>query len=121
MKYGRDTNNNKLKTLYQMYKIQRPEKTGIKLMQAYVGERIEEKIERIVNNNEPITDGAPLVYTERKDGVKPEMDIRTDRWDLALDAMTYGAKSHIAKREAKIVEMNKKDGEPKSTGDDSVK
>ena len=32
----------------------------------YEGETIETKVERVVSNNEPITDGAPLLYTERK-------------------------------------------------------
>ena len=53
----------------------------------YEGETIETKVNRIVNNGEPITDGAPIIYTERKDGVLPEYDIRTDRWDITIDAM----------------------------------
>ena len=39
--------------------------------------QIEEKVRRIVNNNEPITDGAPIIFTEKKDGVLPEYNIRT--------------------------------------------
>ena len=31
------------------------------------GETIEMKIERTTVNKEPITDGAPLIYTERKE------------------------------------------------------
>lgn len=59
----------------------------IRTVQCYVGESIEEKVRRIVNNNEPIEDTAPLIYTERKDGVRPEFNIRTDKWDIALEAM----------------------------------
>ena len=55
--------------------------------QSYEGESIETKVERIVTNNEPISDGAPLIYTERKEGVLPQYDIRTDRWDIAVEAM----------------------------------
>ena len=44
----------------------------------YEGETIEQKVNSIVNNNEPITDGSPIIFTERKDGVLPEYDIRTD-------------------------------------------
>ena len=51
------------------------------------GESIEAKVCRIVNNGEPISDGAPLIYTERKDGVKEEYNIRTDRFDIALNAV----------------------------------
>ena len=63
------------------------------------GESIEAKVCRIVNNGEPISDGAPLIYTERKDGVKEEYNIRTDRFDIALNAMDYVTKSNRAKRD----------------------
>ena len=63
------------------------------------GESIENKVCRIVNNGEPISDGAPLIYTERKDGVKEEYNIRTDRFDIALNAMDYVTKSNRAKRD----------------------
>ena len=33
------------------------------------GERLECKIERMTENNEPIGETAPLIYTPRKDGV----------------------------------------------------
>lgn len=61
-----------------------------------------------MDQNEPITDGAELIFTERKDGILPEYNPRTDKWDIALDAMTTVAKTNIAKREAKIVEMKPK-------------
>ena len=51
------------------------------------GERIELKIDRMTQNNEPIGDSAPIIYTQRKDGVIAAYDIRTDKWDIALDAM----------------------------------
>lgn len=51
------------------------------------GERLELKIDRMTQNNEPIGDSVPLIYTPRKDGVIAAYDIRTDKWDIALDAM----------------------------------
>ena len=69
----------------------------------------------IVNNGEPITDGAPIIYTERKDGVLPEYDIRTDRWDIAIDAMDKINMNRFAKRENKVDVKDvpeKKDGSP---------
>lgn len=63
------------------------------------GETIENKIERITTQKEPITDGAPLIYTDRKDGVLPGYDIRTDRMEVALDAMTTVAKTRVMQRE----------------------
>lgn len=95
-------------------------KNKIKVNQSYLGETIEQKINRIVNNKEPITDGAPNIYTERRDGVMPEYDIRTDRFEIAVEAMNAVNKTHKAKREeraAKIIEMSKKtEGETGTTG-----
>ena len=65
------------------------------------GETIESKIERIVNNNAPITDGAPTIYTERKSGVVAAYNIRTDRWEVATEAMDKVSGSIQAKRDAK--------------------
>jgi hypothetical protein len=75
--------------------------TSIKRNESYQGERIEQKIERIITNKEPIKDGAPLIYTERIKGVQPDYDIRTDRFDVAVEAMDYVTKSHLAKRDAR--------------------
>lgn len=72
------------------------------------GETIEQKIERIVNNNDAITDGAPIVYMERKDGVQAQFDIRTDRFDTALDAMDVVAKTKLAQRDQRQKEKSDK-------------
>lgn len=61
------------------------------------GECIEEKIRRVTQNGEPISDGAPIIFTEKKDGVLPQFDIRTDRWDIALMAMDAVNKAKTAK------------------------
>ena len=58
-------------------------------------------MERIINNKEPIKDGAPIIYTERKHGVAPQYNIRTDRFEIALDAADSIAKSYMARRENK--------------------
>jgi hypothetical protein len=87
-----------------MYKQNRTTPTTLKVNQTYEGERIEEKIQRIVNNKEPITDGAPIIYTERKEGVQPQYNIRTDRWEVAIDAMDKVSKSYKAKRDMGIGE-----------------
>lgn len=108
-----------------MYKQNRVRKTSIVRNESQEGETLETKIERIVNNKEPITDGAPTIYTERKDGVQPGYDIRTDRFDVAVEAMDKVQKSHISKRAGRIKAETEKlneaqkggsgDGEPKST------
>lgn len=55
--------------------------------ETFEAESIEEKVRRIVEEDEPIEDGAPIIYTELKDGVRPEFNIRTDKWQIAIDAM----------------------------------
>lgn len=61
------------------------------------GEFIEDKVRRITENNEPISDGAPLIYTPKEDGVIAAYNIRTDRWEIAQDAMNTKYKAEIAK------------------------
>ena len=40
--------------------------SGIKKIDAYEGETIENKVRRITENKEPIKDAAPLTYTQKK-------------------------------------------------------
>lgn len=87
-----------------MYAQNKMQKTSLKVNNGYQGETIEHKIDRILNNKEPISDGAPLIYTDRKDGVKPEYNIRTDRFEIAIEAMDKVSRSHQAKRQQTIGE-----------------
>lgn len=84
-----------------MYKKPIYKSTSLDINQSIEGETIEQKIERITTNKEPIKDGAPIIYTDRKDGVLPGYNIRTDRFEVALDAMDKISKTHRAKRENK--------------------
>lgn len=97
-----------------MYNKTKQHKTKININKSYIGESIEQKIRRIVNNKEPIKDGAPLIYTDRKDGTKAQYDIRTDRFEIAVDAMDKVTKTEIARREErqkrKTVGEEAKDG-----------
>ena len=47
----------------------------------------------------PVTISTPLIYTERKEGVIPAYDVRTDRFEIAIEAMGKVVKSNVAKRE----------------------
>ena len=49
-------------------------------------ESIEQMIRRITKSGEPIPENVPPIYTEKKDGIIPDYDIRTDRFNIALDA-----------------------------------
>lgn len=75
------------------------DKEEIQSVECYEAESIEQKVRRVLDENEPITDGAPLIYTPLKEGVKPEYNIRTDRWQVAIEAMdkvsTYEASKYL--------------------------
>jgi len=90
-----------------MYKSKKPNRTTINRNTSYHGETLEKKINRIVNNKEPIKDGAPIIYTDRKDGVQPQYDIRTDRFELAVDAMDKVNKDKLAQRDKRAVDREK--------------
>ena len=77
--------------------IKKSHEVGFKPLEIFEGETIEKKCARIVENNEPISDGAPLVYTEKKKGVLPEYNIRTDKWEIAQEAMDKVNREKIAK------------------------
>ncbi len=87
-----------------MYKVPEFIKSRMSSVDVLEGETIERKIERIVSNKEPITDGAPEIFTERSEGVISAYNIRTDRWEIAVDAMDAIDRNIVAKREAKAKE-----------------
>lgn len=55
-----------------------------------------------------------LMYSERKDGVLPEFDIRTDKWEVAQKASSVASKSEIAKRGGSKPEAEEGEGRPSS-------
>lgn len=68
----------------------------------YQAEPREVKLRKIISgeaNN--MEDGVfPTIYTEKKDGVQPEFDIRTDRFEVAINAIdkiNQSAANQIAK------------------------
>lgn len=79
------------------------------------GERLECKIERMTENNEPIGETAPLIYTPRKDGVIAAYDVRTDKWDIALDAM-----SKVNKTRGQIVKLGGMDEAKRAVADGTI-
>ena len=55
----------------------------------YQAEPREVKLRKIISGeSSSMEDGVfPTIYTEKKDGVLPEYDIRTDRFEIAIDAI----------------------------------
>lgn len=72
----------------------------------YQADYLEQKIEKLISNKEPIGKDVPLRYTERKEGIVKDYDIRTDRFEVARDAMEKVHKTKIAKRD-NIIDFEK--------------
>lgn len=102
----------------KVYKPKRPTKSRLKSVEKVEGESIETKCARLVSNKEPIKDGAPLIYTEKKEGIIQAYNIRADRWEIATDAMDLVAKSNIAKSEGRV--PPKDEGTEESGGPESI-
>lgn len=82
------------------------------------GERIETKVARIMQMNEPITDGAPIIETPEEEGVIPLYDVRADAWEIALDELTQVHINGANDYAKKIAEINKNvQGGGTETGD----
>lgn len=77
-------------------------KSQIKRECVQIGESIEEMIRRCTESNEPIDSTAPMIYTEEADGVLPQYDPRTDRFEVALDAVDKYNKTLAAESKEKV-------------------
>lgn len=102
-----------------MKRVSRPKISPVLKTEVYEGESIENKVRRIVDNKEPISDGAPIVYTEKKDGVLPQYDIRTDRWDMAIMAMDAVNRAKIARSDGSWNPDERSKNDKKAEGDDA--
>lgn len=97
-------------------------KTSLRVYEVTEGEMIEQRIERMLNNKEPMPiEGSERMYQTRAEGIHPMTDPRTDRFDQALTMTENVAKQRIAKREAIVKDINGKtesaDGQSSSSGD----
>lgn len=84
----------------------------LKINNSYEGKSIEKQLQAMMAGEAIETKGKSMIYTEKKEGVLPETDIRSDRFKLAQDAVDYVNKTNIAKRD----ELNKKEQEGKKEG-----
>lgn len=91
-----------IKKSKEMYKKRNPKTSTLKGRPSLEGESIEAKMRRVMNNKEPIQDGAPLVFTDREEGVLPSMDIRTDKFEQAMDYTDSMTKTHLTKRDERL-------------------
>lgn len=72
---------------------------GMDINKSYQGESIEMQMRKVSESGEPIESTSPEIFTKRDSGVEPQYDIRTDKWDIAMEAMDKVTKTQIAKRE----------------------
>ena len=78
------------------------DKTRIICNESVEGKSIEKELEKIMTQGVGIDNSAPLTYTERKDGVLPQYNIRTDRFEIAQNAMDKVSGTYKAMREERI-------------------
>ena len=106
---------NKIKNKKMGYVKRKSGLSRLTSVKTFEGEPIEWKLERATSNGEPISDGAPEIYTERKDGIISAYNIRTDRWEIAAEAMDKVSGSIQAKRDSKAKIKKEKVEEVKET------
>lgn len=82
-----------------MIKMEIKHDTKLRVNTSYEAKTLEDTMEELTTLKQPVEATSPIIYTDRKDGVRPEYDIRTDRWEIAQEAMDYVSKTKIAKRE----------------------
>lgn len=85
----------------------------------YEAEPREVKLRKIISGeSNDMEDGVfPTIYTEKKDGVQPEYDIRTDRFEVAIDAIdkiNQSIANQIAKSKGKTEAGKDPETEPKT-------
>lgn len=80
------------------------------------GESIEKKIDRMTQTQEPIGETAPIVYTTKTEGIIPAYDIRTDKWEIAQDAM-----SKVNNKRSEISKLGGMEAYKKAIADGVVK
>lgn len=106
-----------------MYKKNKMESTSIERVGTTQGEHLETKVKRMFEGKETPKDGAPLTYTARSEGVGAAFNMRSDRFDIAIQVTDYISRSNTAARDKIIADKRlaeRKDAlENPETGDSS--
>lgn len=90
-----------------IYRIPTYQSTDLEINESTEGETIEGRVERILNNNEPITDKAPEIYNEHLAGaedMRNQFDIRHDKWDEAAEQTSSMYENN---HKSNIIDINK--------------
>lgn len=93
-----------------MIKPKKIQETSITQNETYIAtclaEKLRKKMEGISNDGVEIDESIPIIYTEKKAGVLPSTNIRTDRFEVAREAMEKINRAE-AERYAKVMEKKK--------------
>ncbi len=65
----------------------KPRHGNIALDNTYEAVGLEQRLREIMESKEPIPDDWTTIYTEKSKGVEPQYNPRTDRWDVAMEAI----------------------------------
>lgn len=98
-----------------MRKVSIKDRTTLSENKSYEGEPLELTLRRATTAGQGIEATSPQIFTERKDGVMPEYDIRTDRFEIAREAMDNVSKSQIARRQTFAEKKGENEKAGKST------
>lgn len=99
-----------------MHKPNKREKTSLRVSKIQEGETMEHKMQRMMQQGADVNDVTELIFTERKEGVIPETDVRNEAWDVAVEATDAASRDHLTKRDARH-NPPKKDGDGEATTD----
>lgn len=77
------------------------------ITELYEGEEIHEKVNRLMSTEQPIETeaGFQKIYTLRKEGVVDEYNVRSDKWEQALEVMDKANREKIVKSNAYTAEI----------------
>lgn len=84
-----------------MFRLPKFNKTNLEVNKSFIGESIEEMIERTTTTNEPIESSAALIYTDKSEGVMAAYNPRTDRFEIAQSAMDKIHRGELQKNSGK--------------------
>lgn len=68
-------------------------KSKLSVNNSFRGKWLAEEINKMMENNEPISSTIQTEYTRPEDGVLPQHDIRTDKFDLIQSSMDKATKA----------------------------
>ena len=93
------------------YKIPTFHSSGMRVNESEPGEPIEIILAKRMESGESLEDlhEAPIIYTEKADGVLPAYNIRTDRFELALEGINQIQRSKTAQRDANLKKVEDND------------